>query len=205
MKTYKKTIIGTSAIFVALMVLSGCGANEGSAPDHGLDSEDHHHDGDKAETHDTSMATESGDDMIDEDAMGYKIMGPNMVGHEVVEAEMMDDDSLDLDSMDHHSTTSTPEMPEDARKVTVVTTDYAFDPATITARPGEKLYIELVNEGNAVHMWQLEGKPETHIHTAVGETSTNVVTAPQKTGTYKIVCGTSGHEDLGMVGTLKVE
>jgi uncharacterized cupredoxin-like copper-binding protein len=108
-------------------------------------------------------------------------------------------------SGDHHAATPDTKQPSDARKITVVATDFAFDPATVTAKPGEKLFIELVNQGNAVHMWQLEGKPETHVHTAVGETSAKVVIAPQKVGTYKLVCTTPGHTELGMVGSLKVE
>jgi len=108
-------------------------------------------------------------------------------------------------STGHHSASGEMEQPTDARKVSVVATDFRFNPATIVASPGEKLYIELVNRGNAVHMWQLEGKPETHVHTAVGETAANVITAPQEIGSYKIVCGTPGHVEKGMVGTLYVE
>jgi len=54
-------------------------------------------------------------------------------------------------------------------------------------------------------MWQLEGKPETHVHTSGGETSSKVVIAPKKAGTYKLVCSTPGHVQLGMVGTLTVK
>lgn len=56
-----------------------------------------------------------------------------------------------------------------------------------------------------IHMWQMEGKPETHVHTAAGETSAKVLIAPQKAGTYRIVCGTLGNVKLGMVSTLKVD
>jgi plastocyanin len=108
-------------------------------------------------------------------------------------------------TMDHHSANPAMEKPADARKITIIATDFTFDPATITAKPGEKLFIELINKGNAVHMWQLEGKHETHVHTATGETSAKVVIAPQKAGSYELVCSTPGHVQLGMVGTLKVE
>lgn len=109
------------------------------------------------------------------------------------------------ESMDHHGSTGKIEKPADARKVTVIATDFAFEPSNITAKPGEKLFIELVNTGNAVHMWQLEGKPETHVHTSGGETSSKVVIAPEKAGSYKLVCSTPGHVQFGMVGTLTVK
>jgi len=96
------------------------------------------------------------------------------------------------------------ERPDDTRLVTVTATDFEFSPAEITAEPGEKLFIKLVNEGDAVHMWQLRGQPETHIHTPVGGTSGKVITAPESPGEYGIFCSTPGHEKLGMVGTLKV-
>lgn len=106
---------------------------------------------------------------------------------------------------DHHSAKPNTQQPSDARKVTVEATDFAFNPATITAQPGEKLFIELVNKGSAVHMWEIEGVPGTHVHAPVGQTSREVVLAPTKRGSYRIICTTAGHEQLGMVGTLVVK
>lgn len=103
----------------------------------------------------------------------------------------------------HHST-EIMEQPANARLVTITATDFAFSPADISAKPGEKLFIKLVNEGKAVHMWQLRDRPETHVHTPVGETSAKVVTAPEASGKYDVVCTTPGHEELGMVGKLTV-
>lgn len=92
----------------------------------------------------------------------------------------------------------------DARHITITATEYAFDPAKIEAAPGEKLVIKLINKGNTVHMWQLKGMPDTHIHTRIGESATKVITAPEEVGDYKIYCATKGHEELGMVGSLSV-
>lgn len=105
---------------------------------------------------------------------------------------------------DQHEDVAMMEQPEDARLVTITATDFEFSPAEIKAKPGEKLFIKLVNEGNAVHMWQLRDKPETHVHTPVGETSGKIVTAPEIPGEYEIFCSTPGHEKLGMVGILIV-
>ena len=90
------------------------------------------------------------------------------------------------------------------RAVTITATDFAFEPKTITAAPGEKLYVTLINKGQAVHMWQLDGLPETHLHTPVGETAAKTIVAPSQTGPYKVICSTPGHEQLGMIGQLEV-
>lgn len=105
---------------------------------------------------------------------------------------------------DHHGATHETK-PADARSVRIVASDFAFEPATIDAKPGEKLYVKLINQGDAVHMWQIEDRMETHVHTNAGETSTKVVTAPSEPGVYQIICTTPGHEKLGMVGTLRVQ
>lgn len=93
----------------------------------------------------------------------------------------------------------------DARRITVTATDHAFDPAEIEAAPGEKLAIQLTNQGNAGHMWQLKGMPATHIHAKHGQSATQVITVPEEAGDYKIFCGMEGHEEMGMVGTLSVQ
>lgn len=105
--------------------------------------------------------------------------------------------------VDRHAATQETKPP-DARAIRVVATDFAFEPANITAKPGEKLHIKLVNEGDAVHMWQIGDRMETHVHTNAGETSSKTVTAPVEPGVYDIVCTTPGHKDLGMVGSLTV-
>lgn len=93
----------------------------------------------------------------------------------------------------------------DARRITVTATDHAFDPAEIEAAPGEKLAIQLTNQGNVGHMWQLKGMPATHIHAKHGQSATQVITVPEEAGDYKIFCGMEGHEEMGMVGTLSVQ
>lgn len=108
-------------------------------------------------------------------------------------------------SGDHHADgPQMEEKPADARAVTITATDFAFEPKTITAAPGEKLYVTLINKGQAVHMWQLDGLPETHLHTPVGETAAKTIVAPSQTGPYKVICSTPGHEQLGMIGQLEV-
>lgn len=114
-------------------------------------------------------------------------------------------DGHDAHMGDHHEAGSHMEKkPTDARAVTITATDFAFDPKTITATPGEKLFVTLVNKGQAVHMWQLEGRPETHLHTPIGETAAKTIVAPMELGVYKVICSTPGHEQLGMIGQLEV-
>jgi len=47
--------------------------------------------------------------------------------------------------------------------------------------------------------------PETDIHTKAGESATDVITAPEKPGDYRIFCATDGHAEMDMVGTLTVQ
>jgi len=123
---------------------------------------------------------------------------------------MAQDEPSGTDSHDHqdgnrhHQGNMMTDQPDDARLVSIIATDYEFSPAEVLAKPGEKLFIKLTNKGNSVHMWQIRDRPETHVHTPVGETSAKVVTAPETPGNYKVLCMTPGHEERGMVGTLKV-
>lgn len=110
-----------------------------------------------------------------------------------------------MHSGDHHESSEGMEVPEDARRITITATDYDFDPAGVEAAPGEKLFIKLVNKGNTIHMWQLKGMSETHLHAEPGESASKLITAPEEPGDYHIFCGTKGHEQLGMVGTLSVK
>ena len=94
--------------------------------------------------------------------------------------------------------------PADARKITIAAKDYYFEPADITASPGEMLHVELINEGSTMHMWEVEDVSGTHLHTQVGESASTTFKAPSEPGSYRIYCGAPGHAERGMVGTLTV-
>lgn len=137
------------------------------------------------------------------DTMHHDEHAMTMNEHE--HADHMNSDSMhDMHEGMNHDSHGIMEKPEDARLVTVTATEYEFSPSEITTNPNEKLFVKLVNKGKEVHMWQLRGKPETHIHTPAGKTAGKVIVAPKEPGEYEIFCATSGHEGRGMVGILKV-
>src|SRR5690625_1370506 len=107
----------------------------------------------------------------------------------------------------HHEQSTAPgveELPEGARMIEVKAHDFRFDPAEITVAPGEVFALRLENIGQVVHMWEIEGRPETHVHAEVGQTAQGVIIAPDEPGEYRIVCTEAGHTEAGMVGRLIV-
>lgn len=97
---------------------------------------------------------------------------------------------------------------ERVRVVELAATDLAFDPATITAAPGERLMLRVVNRGRSPHSLELhlpdrelqleeELKPE--------KSATLTFDAPQEPGTYVYYCPVGDHREKGMEGQLVVQ
>ena len=99
-------------------------------------------------------------------------------------------------------------------------TDYKYDPITWTLSAGREAEITITNNGTLEHEWVIikqgeqvtqpfdaddEEKVFWEIEAAPGETKTEKFTAPTDKGTYTIVCGTPGHLEHGMTGTLTVQ
>ena len=105
---------------------------------------------------------------------------------------------------DHPTAPGIDELPEGARTFEIEAHDMYFEPADIEVAPGEVFALTLINKGAAVHMWEIEGRPETHVHAEVGDTATGVITAPEEPGEYKTVCTEPGHTEAGMTGKLIV-
>jgi plastocyanin len=101
---------------------------------------------------------------------------------------------------------------DDERRTIVITaTDFAYSPTEITARPDEKLEIQLVNQGQADHNIEFElgenivgGTKDRSLMMDVkpGETGTLNFTAPEQEGSYNFYC--PEHRGRGMTGTLVV-
>jgi plastocyanin len=87
---------------------------------------------------------------------------------------------------------------------TVVMTEFAFDPATLTVPAGRDTFV-LDNTGQFPHTMRIEGNGvSVDVAPPIdgGETATASVTlAP---GTYNVWCPVDGHRERGMVGTLTV-
>ncbi|MBX3436990.1 MAG: cupredoxin domain-containing protein [Planctomycetaceae bacterium] len=95
-------------------------------------------------------------------------------------------------------------LPKDIRTLEIEGYDFRFEPADLEVVPGEVFRLKLVNKGQLPHMWEIEGRPETHVHAEVGETAVGVITAPDRAGQYRTVCTAEGHTEAGMVGKLVV-
>lgn len=103
--------------------------------------------------------------------------------------------------------------------VKVQLADFTFTPNSFTVPAGREITIELTNTGVVEHelvimkfgrevsppfddddedniYWEAELEP--------GESKTLTFTAPSEPGAYQLSCGTPGHHEAGMTGTLTV-
>lgn len=88
------------------------------------------------------------------------------------------------------------------KEFTVVGTNYAFSPNTITVNKGDNVRI-IFKDADGVHNLVINGYDLT----------TNVITGGQdtiefvadKTGQFEFYCSVGSHRDLGMTGTLIVQ
>jgi len=90
--------------------------------------------------------------------------------------------------------------PATTREFKVTATDFKFDPADQTFKPGEKLKLTMTNKGGVDHTWVLmdaSGAELTKLEVKVGATASKDFTAPAA-GTYNIVCDIAGHKEAGM-------
>ena len=110
--------------------------------------------------------------------------------------------------------------PGGPEKISVITTDFKFDPTSWTVTAGKQVELTLKNEGVLEHEWVIikngmqvtipfddddEEKVYWEMEAAPGETKIETFTAPSEAGTYTIVCGTPAHLEQGMTGTLIVK
>lgn len=89
-------------------------------------------------------------------------------------------------------------------EISVVGTEFNFNPASISVKAGERVKLTFKNSGRAPHNLFIEG---LNIGTkTIGGGQTDVVefTAPSS-GTHTFFCSIPGHRASGMEGNLKVE
>jgi plastocyanin len=87
--------------------------------------------------------------------------------------------------------------------VTITATEFKYDPNTISASPGQKVNVTLVNKGTVIHTFVL-AEANVTITAQAGQSATGSFTAPAA-GTYTFFCDQPGHKDAGMTGTLTVK
>lgn len=114
------------------------------------------------------------------------------------------------------------------REVTVVMTEFAFEPNVIRAKVGERVRLVAINRGAVLHDITAEefhgtvetvGEMEMHESTsggghadtgtfhaaAAGGETAELVFAPDEPAEYTLFCTVPGHRELGMTATLIVE
>lgn len=133
-----------------------------------------------------------------------------------------------MDSSDPHAAHSDA-MGAEGRVIEVVAKEFAFAPASISAKVGEPVTVLLENEGSLEHDWSIveiesdhvssetTGASEAHLHGAMGEDAAALHVAampkqmgqinftPTKSGRYRYYCSVPGHAEAGMVGELVVQ
>ena len=90
------------------------------------------------------------------------------------------------------------------REITIVLSDFKFEPAEITVKRGERVRLILENTGTVAHDWTVRDLNLASPRVQPGQTATYEFTV-DRAGTFTSVCVEAGHEALGMTGRLIVE
>lgn len=85
--------------------------------------------------------------------------------------------------------------------VDVSATEFAFDPAELSAPADTDVTVNLTNNGSVEHDWVIRDQDVKAVATP-GQTGTATFNLPA--GAYTFYCSIPGHEAAGMVGTLTV-
>ncbi len=96
-----------------------------------------------------------------------------------------------------------PAAAEDVRTVQIEASEFAFEPATIEAEAGERLRIELVNQGSLSHNLHLEGDARTD--TIQSDKTAAVTFTVPESGSVEFFCNVPGHKQAGMTGRVVVQ
>ncbi len=91
-----------------------------------------------------------------------------------------------------------------ATTVTVEGSEFAYQPSTISAKPGEKVTVNFKNIGTVEHTFVIKDL-NFKLTAQPGQTVSGTFTAPATAGSYEIHCDVAGHTEAGMVGKLTVQ
>ncbi len=113
---------------------------------------------------------------------------------------------------------STPTAPAGVR---VVATEFRNEPAALTLPAGQTVTLTFKNAGQTLHDFTIDAgsgvptpaqhaegdhmadKPPYHVAANAGQEATLSLSLPA--GSYTFICSVSGHEQLGMKGTVTVQ
>lgn len=106
-----------------------------------------------------------------------------------------------------------------SKNLKVAMTDFKYEPMESTILAGEEITFSIKNEGVVLHEYVIMNLGQTagdkfgdedesnifwEVEIEPGQSKTVTFTAPAEAGAYEIVCGTQGHLEAGMKGTLTV-
>jgi plastocyanin len=97
--------------------------------------------------------------------------------------------------------------PLTVRKIVIHAKEFSFTPKRITAKPRERITIQLVNDGLMTHTIEFKlpsGIKRLRPNVAAGHTGRLTLTAPKTKDSYEFFCPIDDHRALGMKGTLVV-
>lgn len=140
----------------------------------------------------------------EEEGEGHQAQETGGAGHEQEEASSHEEEG---DGHGHakeeaeHGHGGETTLIEDAPEITLRTTEWDFQPATLRLTKGEPVTIVLDNDGAIEHEVELPG---LHLHAQAGETVKGSF-VPDEIGTFDFACEIPGHREAGMVGSLVVE
>lgn len=95
-------------------------------------------------------------------------------------------------------------MTNEVKEIKVSGTDYAFSPASLSVKKGEKVKIVFQNDGKFPHNLVIDELKVTTKTINVGQTDTVEFTA-DKAGSYSMYCSVDAHRQKGMEGTVSVQ
>lgn len=96
----------------------------------------------------------------------------------------------------------------DLTQVEVVAANLQFSPSEIKAKPGERLQITLVNNGDVPYSIKFDlpnGEQELREPVPPGRKAALIFTAPEKAGTYAFYSPMTNQRGRGVTGSLVVE
>jgi uncharacterized cupredoxin-like copper-binding protein len=99
---------------------------------------------------------------------------------------------------------STTTASTDATTVKIDMNEFSFSQKEIKVKQGETIHIVLTNSGKLAHDINSQ-ELNLDMDAEPGKTTETDWTAPQKAGSYQIICDKPGHADMGMKMTMTIE
>jgi nitrite reductase (NO-forming) len=99
---------------------------------------------------------------------------------------------------------SPPPAPPSGVSLNVAGSDsFKYDPATLTAKVGQQVTVNLQNKGNLDHSFVID-ELGVKLEAVKAGTTQSVTFTPGTAGTYTFYCDLPGHKAAGMTGTFTV-